>query len=123
MEITRQRHTESVRESIYENCPYCNGRGKVKSPLTMSVEIQRKIAEVLKRRGRDESDFQVIVEAHPVVAERLMAEDRELLIELEKKYFGRIEIKPNEQLHMEEFCIRNAMTGEELARMKRRTDR
>jgi len=38
MEMTRQRHSESVRAAVYDDCPYCKGRGKVKSVLTMSVE-------------------------------------------------------------------------------------
>jgi len=48
MEMTRQRHSESVHAAVYDDCPYCKGRGKVKSALTMSVEIQRKLAEILK---------------------------------------------------------------------------
>jgi len=59
MEMTRQRHTESVRSSVYDDCPYCRGRGKVKSALTMSVELQRKLGEILRKRARDESDFQL----------------------------------------------------------------
>ena len=43
MEMTRQRHSESVHAAVYDDCPYCKGRGKVKSALTMSVEIQRKL--------------------------------------------------------------------------------
>src|SRR5580658_545836 len=54
MEMTRQRHAESVRAAVYDDCPYCKGRGKVKSAITMSVEIQRKLQEILKRRTRDE---------------------------------------------------------------------
>ena len=50
MEMTRQRHTESVRSAVYDDCPYCKGRGKVKSVVTMSVEIQRKLQEILKKR-------------------------------------------------------------------------
>ncbi len=50
MEMTRQRHSESVRAAVYDDCPYCKGRGKVKSALTMSVEIQRKLSEILKKR-------------------------------------------------------------------------
>jgi ribonuclease G len=71
MEMTRQRHSESVRASVYDDCPYCKGRAKVKSPLTMSVEIQRKLAEILKKRDRDESDFQLRIVVHPSVRERL----------------------------------------------------
>jgi Ribonuclease G/E len=29
MEMTRLRHTESVRAAVYDDCPYCQGRGKV----------------------------------------------------------------------------------------------
>jgi len=56
MEMTRQRHTESVRAAVYDDCPYCKGRGKVKSVLTMSVEIQRKLQEIPQETARDESD-------------------------------------------------------------------
>ena len=45
MQITRQRHDESNSSGIYEACPYCIGRGIVKSPRSISIEIQRKIIE------------------------------------------------------------------------------
>jgi len=35
---------------VYDDCPNCKGRGKVKSAITMSVEIQRKLSEILKKR-------------------------------------------------------------------------
>jgi ribonuclease G len=70
MEMTRQRHSESVRSAVYDDCPYCKGRGKVKSSITMSVEIQRKLNEILKKRSRDESDFQLRIAVHPTVLER-----------------------------------------------------
>ena len=75
MEMTRQRHSESVRAAVYDDCPYCKGRGKVKSALTMSVEIQRKLSEILKKRSRDESDFQLRIVVHPTVLDRLRTED------------------------------------------------
>jgi len=114
MEMTRQRHTESVREAIYDDCPYCHGKGKVKSPLTMSVEIQRKIIEILKRRPRDESDFQLRVIVHPRVLERLQTEDAPLIIELEKRYFGKLSFSADPSFHIEQYKIINALTGEEL---------
>ena len=55
MEMTRQRHSESVHQAVYDDCPYCRGRGKVKSALTMSVEIQRKLAELHERIARFEA--------------------------------------------------------------------
>jgi len=115
MEMTRQRHTESVHQAVYDNCPYCRGRGKVKSALTMSVEIQRKLAEILKKRARDESDFQLRILVHPSVLDRLRTEDEKLLIEMEKRYFGKLSFRAEPTLHAEQFKIINAINNEELS--------
>jgi len=115
MEMTRQRHTESVRAAVYDDCPYCKGRGKVKSSLTMSVEIQRKLQEILKKRQRDESDFQLMIVVHPTVLDRLRTEDEKHLIEMEKRYFGKLSFRKDPAMHAEQFKILNVVTNEELA--------
>ncbi len=115
MEMTRQRHSESMRAAVYDDCPYCKGRGKVKSALTMSVEIQRKLSEILKKRSRDESDFQLRIVVHPSVLDRLRTEDEKLLIEMEKRYFGKLSFRAEPALHAEQFKIYNAANNEELA--------
>src|SRR5437762_288954 len=115
MEMTRQRHTESVRAAVYDDCPYCKGRGKVKSSLTMSVEIQRKLAEILKRRQRDESDFQLRIVVNPTVLERLRTEDEKHLIEMEKRYFGKLSFRADPAFHAEQFQIVNVATNEQMA--------
>ncbi len=114
MEMTRQRHSESVRAAVYDDCPYCKGRGKVKSSLTMSVEIQRKLQEILKKRTRDENDFQLRIVVHPTVLERLRTEDEKHLIEMEKRYFGKLSFRADPGMHAEQFKIYNAATNEEL---------
>lgn len=115
MEMTRQRHSESVRAAVYDDCPYCKGRGKVKSALTMSVEIQRKLGEILKKRSRDESDFQLRIVVHPTVLERLRTEDEKHLIEMEKRYFGKLSFRADPGMHAEQFKIVNVANNEELA--------
>jgi ribonuclease G len=115
MEMTRQRHSESVRSAVYDDCPYCKGRGKVKSTETMSVEIQRKLQEILKKRTRDESDFQLRIVVHPTVLERLRTEDEKHLIEMEKRYFGKLSFRADNGMHAEQFKIVNVENGEELA--------
>ena len=115
MEMTRQRHTESVHQAVYDDCPYCKGRGRVKSALTMSVEIQRKLTEILRRRPRDESDFQLRIVVNPTVLSRLRKEDEKHLIELEKRYFGKLSFRADPALHAEEFKVVNVTTNEELA--------
>jgi len=113
MEMTRQRHSESVHAAVYDDCPYCKGRGKVKSALTMSVEIQRKLSEILKKRTRDESDFQLRIVVHPTILKRLRTEDEKHLIEMEKRYFGKLEFRADPALHAEQFKIVNVATNEE----------
>jgi ribonuclease G len=115
MEMTRQRHSESVNAAVYDDCPYCKGRGKVKSALTMSVEIQRKLGEILKKRTRDESDFQLRIVVHPTILERLRTEDEKHLIEMEKRYFGKLSFRADPALHAEQFKIVNVATNEEMA--------
>jgi ribonuclease G len=115
MEMTRQRHSESVRSAVYDDCHYCKGRGKVKSAETMSVEIQRKLNEILKKRPRDESDFQLRIVVHPTVLQRLRTEDQQLITDMEKRYFGKLNFRPDPAMHAEHFKIINAATNEELA--------
>jgi ribonuclease G len=115
MEMTRQRHSESVHAAVYDECPYCKGRGKVKSVLTMSVEIQRKLGEILKKRSRDESDFQLRIVVHPSVLDRLRNEDEKHLIEMEKRYFGKLSFRADPSLHAETFKIVNVATNEEVS--------
>jgi ribonuclease G len=116
LEMTRQRHSESMASAVYEDCPYCKGRGMVKSALTMSVEIQRKISEVLRRlRERGSTDQPHIrIFVHPEVLNRLRTEDEALLVELEKKLSGKLSFRADPTFHFEQFKVVDALTGQEL---------
>ncbi len=116
MEMTRQRQTESVQSSLYEDCVHCRGRGFIKSAETMSVEIQRKLTAILKARPRDDSDFQVKVVCNPRVLERLRTRDERLLIDLEKKFFAKLTFRPDGSFHNEQWIVYNAMNNDEIAR-------
>ena len=118
MEMTRQRNTESMKATAYDDCPYCLGRGHVKSPLTMSVEIQRKVSAILKRRRQDTSDYQLIIVVNPTVYHRLLNEDEKFIVNLEKQYFGKLLFRSNPDLHAEEFKILDGKTENELAGRK-----
>lgn len=114
MEMTRQRHSESFSAAVYEDCPYCKGRGMVKSTESMSVVIQRKISEVLKKyKGRD-SEIALRIFVHPDVLQRLKTEDEKTLIEMEKRLQGKLQFRSDPALHHEDYRITNAMTGEDV---------
>jgi ribonuclease G len=113
LEMTRQRVEEGVRSAMYINCPYCGGHGSVKSPLSMSVEVQRQISAVMRRRGDSRKGalkLQIIV--HPTVLERLRTEDEAILVNLQEKFAGDLSFRADSNRHVEEFAIRNAETGE-----------
>jgi len=112
MEMTRQRAAESISGSVFEACPYCHGRGKVKSAMTMSVELQRALHAVMRKHLDTIHDVKVIV--HPRVLERLRSEDDELLVEIERKYSGRLTFRAEPTFHHEHFLITDASTGAEL---------
>ena len=112
MEMTRQREHESIQDQVYNPCPYCNGTGLVKSALTMSAEIQRKLASVM--RDRRYRDVAVRVFMHPEVLARLRNEDAALLEEMEKKYSHDLSFRADPALHYEEFRVVDSVTGTEL---------
>jgi ribonuclease G len=111
MEMTRQRSVESISGSVLDSCPYCGGRGKVKSAMTMSVELQRALHRIM----RDHPDVhEVKIVVHPHVLGRLRSEDEELLIDIERKYAGRLTFRGDPTFHHEKFIILDAMNNQEL---------
>jgi ribonuclease G len=112
MEMTRQRLHESIGSALYEPCPACKGHGQVKTPLTMSVDIQRRISSILQRGRTEQKDLVVVV--HPDVMQRLRTEDGELLAELQRKYQAKLAFRVDPSYQREQFMVAIAATGEEI---------
>lgn len=118
LQMTRQRQTESNTTGLYTGCPYCRGRGIVKNPRTMSVEIQRRLVSVVRNlRARKEyagKEVSLRILLHPINLERLRSEDREVLADMEKAYNMRLAFRADPAFHVENFKILNADTGDEV---------
>lgn len=117
MQMTRQRHSESHASGIYTDCPYCHGRGSVKSSRTMSVEIQRRLISVIRHmRARDgqEKEIQLRVLLNPSNLDRLRNEDEDLLLEIEQSYGAILSFRADPIYHVENFKILDIETGQEL---------
>ena len=112
MEMTRQRVAESVHSAIFMDCPYCRGRGDVKSPLGVSVQIQRQVAAILRKsRSADQPrNLQVII--HPMVLERLRSEDEGFLMDIETRFNTHLTFKSDPSKHVEYFAISDAVTND-----------
>ena len=111
VEMTRQRERESLQDAIYANCPYCRGKGLVKSAVSVSVEIQRRLQEVLRRF---KGNMQIQVTAHPTVLERVKNEDADLVKSMEQEFHCEFAFRSDATLHMEEFKIRDLISGDEM---------
>ncbi len=114
MEMTRQRAEESLLSSIYTECPYCRGRGEVKSGLAMSVDVQRQISAVMRKRVNRGKALKLQVVVHPSVLERLREEDEQVLIELQSRFEGSLSFRSDATRHVESFQIRDAEKGDVL---------
>jgi ribonuclease G len=113
--MTRQRQQESLSSGLYTDCPYCRGRGIVKSATTMSVELQRKLSSIVRRlvARQDNKEYSLRVMVHPGILDRLRSEDANLLVRMEKDYGVKLAFRADPSYHLENFKIINAATGEE----------
>ena len=108
LQMTRQRHTESNTTSMYTACPHCQGRGIVKNPRTVSVEIQRKLLSVIRRLREATSpdkELEINILLHPVNLERIITEDREFFRDLMKSCKVRLGTKPDPTYSIEAFKL------------------
>ena len=114
LEMTRQRFEESLLSQMHQTCPYCHGKGLIKSSLQLSVDIQRRLTSLIRllRSEKKETDLQICV--HPAVLERLRTEDEEIMRNLQADYKGRLSFKSDPLRQAESFSIVDATSGQVL---------
>ncbi len=91
VEITRKRVRDSVIRMMSEPCPYCDGKGVIKSKITVCYEIMRQLTR-LAMQNRNAS---ILVEAKEEVADLLLEHESESIEEIEKLYGVAVEIQQN----------------------------
>ncbi len=112
MEMTRQRLHESLNLTVNEPCPFCQGRGNVKTAESMSVELQRKINGVLAKQGERLDGLIVVV--HPDVLERMKTHDGKLFAELERRHNSRLTFRSDPTYHREQMVFADPKTQREI---------
>jgi ribonuclease G len=100
IQMTRKRVRESLGRILCETCPYCEGKGFVKSTQTLCYEILRKL-----QRAASQGAQRAIVTAHPVVAERLTEEERLGIEDIEHRHGIKIIVTADPNLHQENYEI------------------
>ena len=101
VEMTRKRTREDLVGYLSEPCHYCDGKGFIKSKLTICYDIFREI----RREAAKIPGNKLFVAMHPEVADFIYEEERSSLEELENQLRKKVIIKVNENLHVEQFEI------------------
>ena len=101
IEMTRKRIRESLGRTLCEPCPYCDGRGYVKSSRTICYEVLRE----LRRAFTGAEEKKALVTVNSVVADMLYDEEREGVETLEKEFQKKIVIKADPNLHQEQYEV------------------
>lgn len=96
VQMTRKRVRESLGRILSDQCPYCEGKGFVKSPRTVTYETFDKL-----RKMNLQPNTIVIIKAHPKVAELLSDEERQGIENIEKRYNIKIIVNKEENIHQE----------------------
>ena len=101
VEMTRKRVRESIGRTLCEPCPYCEGKGYVKSRTTVAYEIFRE----LRREIRDLPGYRLTLLVHPDIASLLYDEERQGVEEIERRFEKQIAITARQGFHIEQFEI------------------
>ncbi len=99
--VTRKRVKQSLERTLTEPCPYCSGTGTIKSSSTVCYEI---LTEV-KKLGPDLDGLGVLLRVNPDIARALKDEERGVLRDLKQTLGKDVIVKPDVQLHHEQFDV------------------
>lgn len=102
VQMARKRVRESLGHILCETCPYCEGKGFVKSPRTLCYEIMRKVQRLARHGGK-----KIVITAHPTVAELLSYDERQGIEDVERLHGVKIIVTENPSLHQENYEIVN----------------
>ncbi len=98
VQMTRKRVRDSLERVLCDSCPYCEGRGFIKSTRTITYEIFRKLKKMSPQMGTT-----VIINANPAVAELLSDDERAGLEEVETAFDINIIVKEDINIHQENY--------------------
>ncbi|SMO71670.1 ribonuclease, Rne/Rng family [Balnearium lithotrophicum] len=102
VEMTRKRVKMSLGKTLTTTCPYCEGKGRVKSPETVAFEVEREVLFLLKRK----SNINLIrIYVHPLVSEKLENDEKEIFDKISETFGVEMRIVPVESYHIEKFTV------------------
>ena len=99
--VTRKRVKQSLERQLTDPCPYCSGSAVIKSTSTICYEILSEIRKV----GDAFNGHSVMLRVNPDIAKALETGERGILKELRQLLGRDVLVKPDTQLHHEQFDV------------------
>ena len=101
IEMTRQRIRPSLRRSVYQDCPCCNGVGQVKTAESLTIEVMRLVMSA----ASNDNVARIVIEMHDRVANDLNNRKRKELTRLEDDRDVEVSIVSRSDVNLEHLTI------------------
>lgn len=100
LEMTRKKARQNINGMFYSQCPYCLGKGRIKSPATVVLDIKRDLRKLTKH---SRPGGRLLIQVHPQVAEFLTRQGE--LKRLEQEIARTLTIEAVADLNPEVFSL------------------
>jgi len=100
VEMTRERIHKTVQMLSFHPCPYCKGKGKLRSPQTLGIFALKELKRYLKGKSLKQVSLTL---ASPVIEE--ISKDKEALRAVEHRYRTKINLISDPSAHLEDIKI------------------
>lgn len=101
VEMSRQRVRESINRILCQPCPYCDGKGSIKSSKTICYEVFDKIQRAVENGNSNKK--KILINVHPQVADLLLGEESSYLDRMEGILNKKIIVKADYDMHQEQY--------------------
>jgi ribonuclease G len=101
VEVTRKRSRANLERLLTQPCPYCGGRGRIKSVATICLNLRKELLHLRGRMGQSE----ILLRVNPEISRALQQEERAILTEVERSLGVHILLQSDPEMHHERFDV------------------
>lgn len=110
VEMTRQRSRESLLQTIFTQCPYCNGSGSVKNHESTAIELERQLKKLIQKNQQ----FGLKVVSHPELDHYLNHHGKDQLKKLAGRLQAKLDFEVDDTFHLNAFEFYSMTNGKKI---------
>jgi ribonuclease G len=111
VEMTRQRSRQSLEQVVFESCPYCLGKGLIKTYESTSIEIERALKKAIEMKAQ----YGLRLVCHPNMKSYLDSEsESSYLREIADMGNALLELETDDILHLNDFQLFSTINGKRI---------